>query len=276
LFGLATLTQLERADRGSGKRIATNLPVGSVRPHKFSTTYASLDPINWASCYLGEQHCRLVGTSAAWAHFRRGAGGVNWSKSMVLTLFFRRKLAIPISSAALICAMAFAVLFALRLSDNVHVVEPGLAYRSGRLSPSTLEAVVADYGIRSIISLVPPTPHEYWYRAERTLSAARHIAHYEMPLSAENELTSDQLHELLMLLRGAPKPMLIQSTSGADRSGLAAAIFKYAIASRSVEEAKGQLSIRYGHVPCLWRGTGAMDASFQRFLREGRANAASS
>ncbi len=98
-----------------------------------------------------------------------------------------------------------------------------------------------------------------------------------MPLSAENELKSSQLRELLMLLLGAPKPMLIQSTSGADRSGLAAAIFKYAIASRSVEEAKGQLSIRYAHVPSLWRGTGAMDASFQRFLRERRrANAASS
>jgi hypothetical protein len=32
--------------------------------------------------------------------------------------------------------------------------------------------------------------------------------------------------------------------SGANRSGLAAAIFKYAVVSRSAEEAKGQLSIR--------------------------------
>jgi protein tyrosine/serine phosphatase len=146
----------------------------------------------------------------------------------------------------------------------------------GWLSPSTLEAVVTDYGIRSIISLVPPAPDEYWYRAERRLSAAREIIHYEMPLSAENELTSDQLHQLLLLLQSAPKPLLIQSRSGADRSGLAAAIFKYAVASRSVEEAKGQLSIRYRHVPYLWTGTGAMDASFQRFLREGRAQAATS
>ena len=195
---------------------------------------------------------------------------------MALAFSFWRKLVVLISSAALICVMAFAALFGVRVSDNVHVVEPGLAYRSGRLSPSTLEVVVTDYGIRSIISLVPPAPDEYWYRAERTLSAAKHITHYEMPLSAENELTTDQLRVLLMLLRGAPKPMLIQSTSGADRSGLAAAIFKYAVASRSVEEAKGQLSIRYGHVPCLWTGTGAMDASFQRFLREGRAHAATS
>lgn len=195
---------------------------------------------------------------------------------MALAFSFWRKLVVLISSAALACVMACAALFGIRLSENVHVVEPGLAYRSGRLSPTTLELVVSDYGIRSIISLVPPAPDEYWYQAERTLSAARHIAHYEMPLSAENELTSGQLHQLLLLLQRAPKPTLIRSIRGADRCGLAAAIFKYAIALRSAEEAKGQLSIRYGHVPYLWTGTAAMDASFQRFLREGRANAASS
>jgi protein tyrosine/serine phosphatase len=47
---------------------------------------------------------------------------------------------------------------------------------------------------------------------------------YEMPLSAANELTSDQLRELLSLLRKARKPVLIHSKSGADRTGLAAAI----------------------------------------------------
>jgi protein tyrosine/serine phosphatase len=87
-----------------------------------------------------------------------------------------------------------------------------------------------------------------------------------MPLSAESELSSDQLRELLSLLRKAPKPVLIHSKSGADRSGLAAAIFKYAIASRPVEEARAQLSIRYGHFPYIWSGTEAMDASFTRFL----------
>lgn len=134
--------------------------------------------------------------------------------------------------------------------------------------------ILTDFGIRSIISLVSPAPDEYWYRAAHTLSAAKHISHYEMPLSPDTELTSDQLRELVLLLQRAPKPVLIQSGSGADRSGLAAAIFKYAIASRPVEQAKAELSIRYGHFPYLWSGTGAMDASFQTFLREARASGA--
>jgi protein tyrosine/serine phosphatase len=67
--------------------------------------------------------------------------------------------------------------------------------------------------------------------------------------------------------------VLIHSKSGADRTGLAAAMFKYAIAARSVDEAKNQLSIRYGHFPYLGSGTSAMDASFQRFLLEQQSRA---
>jgi protein tyrosine phosphatase (PTP) superfamily phosphohydrolase (DUF442 family) len=158
-----------------------------------------------------------------------------------------------------------------RFSTNVHVIEPGLAYRSGQLWPGELEGVIAEYGIRSIVSLVAPEPDQTWYRGELAISSARGIARYEMPLSARKELTSAQLRDLVVLLRKAPKPVLIHSKSGADRSGLAAAIFKYAIAARSAEEAKQQLSLRYGHFPYLWSGTDAMDASFNRFVAEQRS-----
>jgi protein tyrosine/serine phosphatase len=69
-------------------------------------------------------------------------------------------------------------------------------------------------------------------------------------------------------MQRAPKPVLIHSKTGADLTGLAAAIFSYAIASHSFDEAKSQLSIRYGHFPSIVSGTGAMDASFERFVRE--------
>jgi hypothetical protein len=97
--------------------------------------------------------------------------------------------------------------------------------------------------------------------------------YYEMPLSAGKELTSDQLRVLVALLCRAPKPVLIHSRNGADRSGLTAAIFKYVIASRPLEEAEKQLSIRYGHFPYFWSDTKAMDASFRRFLAEQHTNA---
>ena len=61
------------------------------------------------------------------------------------------------------------------------------------------------------------------------------------------------------LLRSAPKPVLIHCQSGADRSGLVAALYEYTIAARPLEEAQEQLSLLFGHFPYLWSRTGAMD-----------------
>jgi protein tyrosine/serine phosphatase len=180
---------------------------------------------------------------------------------------------------AAFCAIGLAAIGAtlgVRFSENFDVIEAGLAYRSGQLWPEELDAIVRQNGIRSILSLSQPEPDRRWYRGEVAISAARHLVRYEMPLFPSNELTSAELCRLLTLLENAPKPVLIHSKSGADSTGLAAAIFRYAIASRSVDEARKQLSIRYGHFPYLGSGTAAMDASFQRFVREQQAHAAES
>jgi protein tyrosine phosphatase (PTP) superfamily phosphohydrolase (DUF442 family) len=176
-----------------------------------------------------------------------------------------------ITGAATVVAISLTItgaMFGVRFSENFDVIEAGVAYRSGQLRPDELEAIIRTINIRSIVSLSEPESHQPWYRSEVAISAARHIAHYEMPVSPRKELTSAELCHLLTLLKDAPKPVLIHSTNGADSTGLAAAIFKYAIASRPVDEAKSQLSIRYGHFPYLVSGTGAMDASFERFVHE--------
>jgi protein tyrosine/serine phosphatase len=167
--------------------------------------------------------------------------------------------------------MGIGALFGLRFSENFDVIEAGMAYRSGQLLPDELDVLVEQSGIRSIISLVPAEPDQSWYVGEVAVSAARHLVRYEMPLSPQSELTSGEMCRLVALLQNAPKPVLIHSRSGADRTGLAAAIYKYAVALRPVEEARSQLSIRYGHFPYLVIGTGAMDISFQRFLLEQEA-----
>jgi protein tyrosine/serine phosphatase len=183
-------------------------------------------------------------------------------------LLLGRRIRVLAAAVCAACLMISVVLFGVRFSGNFDVIETELAYRSGQLSPDELVAVIDQLGIRSIISLSPPEPDRAWYRSEVAISAARHIARYEMPLSWQKELTSAELCRLLRLMQGAPKPVLIHSKSGADRAGLAAAIFRYAIAARSFDDAKNQLSIRYGHFPFLVSGTGAMDASFQKFVRE--------
>jgi protein tyrosine phosphatase (PTP) superfamily phosphohydrolase (DUF442 family) len=169
-----------------------------------------------------------------------------------------------IGATALVGVGAF---LGIRTSGNFGVIEQGLAYRSGQMRPGEIDAIVQEEGIRSIISLVSAEPDDPWYRSEIAVSAARRLVRYEIPLVASSELTSAELCQLLTLLQNAPKPMLIHSKHGADRAGLAAAIFEYTVAARSADEASAQLSIRYGHFP-YFTGTGAMDSSFHKFLLE--------
>jgi protein tyrosine/serine phosphatase len=156
----------------------------------------------------------------------------------------------------------------LQLTGNVHTVEPGALYRSAQLGESALTDVIDDYHIKSVINLRGADPRASWYRSEIAVSQARGVVHYDLPMSANSLVDPSTMARISALLRSAPKPVLIHCQSGADRSGLVAAIYEYAIAARSPAEAAAQLSLRYGHVPYLWSRTGAMDKSFEIFVRQ--------
>jgi hypothetical protein len=51
------------------------------------------------------------------------------------------------------------------------------------------------------------------------------------------------------VLDNAARPVLFHCRSGGDRSGLAAAIFLLLYTDASLAEARGQLSLRFGHNP---------------------------
>lgn len=70
--------------------------------------------------------------------------------------------------------------------------------------------------------------------------------------------------QLTGLLRDSPRPVLIHCEAGADRSGVASALYKLLVAKRPVQEASEQLSFRYGHFPWLTSRTAAMDRTFDR------------
>jgi protein tyrosine phosphatase (PTP) superfamily phosphohydrolase (DUF442 family) len=191
---------------------------------------------------------------------------LEWKRSLRWRLHRSRYVVLSLLAVLAMPSAVLGVCLGLRFSENVHVVTPGLAYRSAQLLPEELESVIADYGIRSIISLTPPEPEQSWYQREISVSSAHQVVRYEVPLSRGAKPTTDQLQDLLSALREAPKPVLLHSQSGADRAGLAAAIFQYAIDSRPPDEAGRQLSVRYGHFPCILPETRAMDASFDEFV----------
>ena len=152
----------------------------------------------------------------------------------------------------------------VRVSGNVHEVEPGQLYRSAQLSGPFLNEVIDHYGVRTVINLRGRNPGTDWYRDEMAITARKGITHIDIGMSANKEPDAATIDQLIEAFKIAPKPILIHCEAGADRSGLASAMYELLIAHRSASEADRQLSFFYGHFPWLTSKTGAMDNAFIR------------
>ena len=100
-------------------------------------------------------------------------------------------------------------------------------------------------GFKSVINLRGAVPQASWYRSEIAVSQAHGVVHYDLPLSANSLVDPATMARITALLRSAPKPVLIHCQSGADRSGLVAAIYEYAIAARSPHRGDAYAACRY-------------------------------
>ena len=160
----------------------------------------------------------------------------------------------------------------LQMSGNFAPVVDGEVYRSNQPTPERLAEYKAAYGIKTVINLRGAAPDEDWYIREKQAAEALGITLVDMPLSSTRDLTDDELRQLVGILRSAEKPILIHCRSGANRTGLAAAIYLAAIDGVDPVIAGRQLSLRYGHVSVpLLPETSAMDRSWERFLAAGPA-----
>ncbi len=154
----------------------------------------------------------------------------------------------------------------VRDSGNFHEITSGKAYRSAQLNKAQLEHFIKKYGIRSVINLRGGKKEARWYRDEITICEQYGIIHYDIPLSATREPKMEEVNQLIEIFRTAPQPVLIHCKDGADRSGLAAAIWKVVMDGEPEWEAKKQLSIFYGHMP-IGKVT-VLDQFFEKWIRE--------
>ena len=152
----------------------------------------------------------------------------------------------------------------VRASGNIHEVEPDQLYRSAQLSGPVLTDVIDRYGIRTVINLRGRNPGAEWYRDETAITARKGITHIDIEMSASKEPEAVTIDRLIEAFKTSSRPILVHCEAGADRSGLAAAIFELAFAHRPVSVAEKQLSFYYGHFPWLASKTGAMDDAFER------------
>jgi protein tyrosine phosphatase (PTP) superfamily phosphohydrolase (DUF442 family) len=154
----------------------------------------------------------------------------------------------------------------LQIVGNIHVVTPGIVYRSAQLNGTRLSDTLKQYQIKSVINLRGDSVGEGWYTDELKVTAVHGARHYDLGMRAKERPDVETIKKMFNILRMAPRPILIHCNSGSDRTGLVAAIYKYFLEGRPVEEAASQLSFRFGHFPWLGSGTKAMDETFERLV----------
>ncbi len=140
-------------------------------------------------------------------------------------------------------------LWYLEEQGNFHAITPGEAYRSAQLDQDELQHYVQKYRIRSVINLLGKDKKAKWYRDEVSMCKDLGVAHYDIKLPARSAPSEARIKKLISIFKSAPRPVLIHCKSGADRSGLAAAIWLVEIDSMPPSRARKELSIKYGHLP---------------------------
>ena len=129
---------------------------------------------------------------------------------------------------------------------NLHQIAPGV-WRSNQPSPGRLRRWHDKIGLRSVLNLRGKTAQGF-YLFEAEACQKLGLTLNDLQLSAKQAPSREKLETLIKLFRTLEKPFLFHCKSGADRTGLAAAIYLLAIENRPIAEAQRQLSFRYLHV----------------------------
>ena len=187
-----------------------------------------------------------------------------------------RRLAVAFASVAVAIVLAAGgwALF-LQLTGNIHTVEPNELYRSAQLDGDDLARVLNEYKIKSVINLRGDNPGDAWYDEELRVTKEYGVQHFDVGIGATSEPEPKVMRRLIGLLRNAPRPLLVHCYSGADRSGLAAALYEFLVTGESPRTAAKQLSFWYGHFPWLGSRTIAMDQAYWKIINGGEYSARS-
>lgn len=128
---------------------------------------------------------------------------------------------------------------------NLYEIAPGI-WRSNQPDPKRI-ARYSKLGIKSIIFLRGDSTRSY-AQFEEEACAKHGIAFHRARLLSRDLVPAEEVLHVLDLFKTVEKPFLMHCKSGADRAGLASALWILAEGSGDIEEAKAQMSFRYMHL----------------------------
>lgn len=150
---------------------------------------------------------------------------------------------------AILCALfliAGAEAARIGLGANLNTVAAGRCYRCAQPSPRDLRCYAERFGIRSIINLRGYDEHA-WYSTERDTAQSLGMQFVDAGLWASTQPTEAEFLDIVRSIDESPEPILLHCESGIDRSGLGAALFLLLKTDASLDEARRQLSVSFGH-----------------------------
>lgn len=136
------------------------------------------------------------------------------------------------------------------LFRNLHTVEEGKVYRTGKLPVKTFEKIADRLEIKTLFRVIclHRGNREYFDKLDAACKK-KGIRYFDAGLKHNDIPDKPKLRKLLDIFDKAEYPMLIMCWRGADRSGLTSALYQMH-AGRSREEVFDELKFfPYGH---LW------------------------
>lgn len=134
------------------------------------------------------------------------------------------------------------------VGSNFHAVVPGQVYRCSQQTGPEWERILHAYGIRTVINLRGngfPSP---WYVDECRVTHRLDVCQEDICFSASRLPSAHELRRFVEVLDHTEYPIVLHCRRGADRTGVGSAIVRLLQPDGTLEQARHQLSPRYGHV----------------------------
>ncbi|HRY05966.1 MAG TPA: sulfur transferase domain-containing protein [Hyphomicrobiaceae bacterium] len=138
------------------------------------------------------------------------------------------------------------------------------AWRAAQPSPKDIRQFARE-GVRTIVNLRGPRDCSS-YALEREACAKHGIKLVDYQVRSRAAPTAAEVTGAKALFEEIEYPALMHCKSGADRAGLMSALFVHFHQRRPIEEAKRQLSFKFGHI--RQAETGVLDYFFERYLED--------
>lgn len=150
--------------------------------------------------------------------------------------------------------------------SNTHEVSSGRVWRSFQPSPAMLERWKAK-GVKTVINLRGDKPSGHYFLEEDACKALG-LTLIPFRVFSRDAPSKEALHGARDLFGRIEYPAMMHCKSGADRAGLMASLYLFFHEGRPLDEAMGQLSLRYGHV--RHGKTGVIDHVFEDYIAYAR------